>query len=473
MIRFRSKRLTAGLAVLTAGIIFAGGSICTFAASGTVTSPNVRVRAEASSSSTQISSLDSGDKVDIVDQTTDSQGYVWYRISVNGNEYGYVRSDLVEASGTVSSSDSDTQSESLPETSVTAVESQTATATTNATVRSGAGTNYDSIGSLANGDTVTVTGEATGTDSKKWYQVSFGSSGRTGFVRSDLVQIGQAADTGEATAEDPEAATEDPENPEAPADGEVQEGAEGEVVDENANTEIPVDTTVGNGEFSLAYKADETGTEVWYLYDNVEGTQVKLNDLLTYAAAGQQADQLKAQTDKLKVVMIIMAVIIAVLVLAVLLLVYKLRDFTYYEEEEPEESKSRKKSQYDDLPPQRNTRKSVDSDQIDQPRSKGRVVADSKRTERPERTVTPTRERKAAPMGTAESLLGADRSDRMDRKPAERRPVQPSQTRTEAPESSRTQAASRPQTSGRKPRNFLLEDDDFEFEFLDLDDDDK
>ncbi len=441
--------------VLTAGMFFISQPFSALAATGTVTSSNVKVRAEANTGSAQVSSLDSGDKVDIIDETTDSQGYVWYRIYVNGTEYGYVRSDLVSKSGDTSSTSTSTQKAALPETSVTAIESQAATVTVaSANVRSGAGTGYDTVGTVANGDTVTVTGEANGTDSKKWYQISFGSSGRTGFVRADLVQLGAAAPAADAEAgANEEGAVEE----EAGEGGEAVEGAEGEgaenaETDPNVNTEVPIDTTVGNGEFSLAYKDDGTGADTWYLYDNVEGTQVKLNDLLTYAASGQQADALKTQVGKLKIALIVMAVLIALLVLAVLLLVYKLRDYAYYEEEEVQEApKSRKKDNYDELPPQKPVRKPVEPKQTVAPKSNGRTVADSKR----------------APMGTAESLLGAERSERVARPASQPAPGRASESVSERP-------SRQPQTAGRsKPRNFLFEDDDFEFEFLNLDDEDK
>ncbi len=443
--------------VLTAGMFFISQPFSALAATGTVTSSNVKVRAEASTGSAQVSSLDSGDKVDIIDETTDSQGYVWYRIYVNGTEYGYVRSDLVSKSGDTTSTSTSTQKASLPETSVTAIESQAATVTVaSANVRSGAGTGYDTVGTVANGDTVTVTGEANGTDSKKWYQISFGTSGRTGFVRADLLQLG-----GAAPAEGTEGA-EGAENPEGVAEGEggeVVEGMEGEgaetaETDPNVNTEVPIDTTVGNGEFSLAYKDDGTGADTWYLYDNVEGTQVKLNDLLTYAASGQQAEALKTQVGKLKIALIVMAVLIALLVLAVLLLVYKLRDYAYYEEEEAQEApKSRRKDNYDELPPQKPARKTVEPKQQVAPKSSGRTVADSKR----------------APMGTAESLLGAsaDKSERVARPASQPAAARASEAAPERP-------ARQSQAAGRsKPRNFIFEDDDFEFEFLNLDDEDK
>ncbi|WP_026511182.1 SH3 domain-containing protein [Butyrivibrio sp. LC3010] len=456
--------------IMTAGVLAFGQPIVALAATGTVTSSNVKVRSEASTSSQQVSSLDSGDKVDIIDETTDSQGYVWYRIYVNGNEYGYIRSDLVSKSGETKSTDAGTASASLPETQVTAVAEQAATVSVeSANVRSGAGTGYTTVGTVKNGDGVTVTGEAQGTDSKKWYQIKFGESGRAGFVRADLLTMGAPA--AEAPADDPQGESGEmaPAEGEQPVEGEAVEGqpAEGEQPAEQPAAN-PVD--VGNGEFSLAYKDDGTGNQVWYLYDNVESTQVKLGDLLDYAKAGQQANALQEQVGKLKGALIGMAVVIAILVLGILLLVYKLRDAMYYEDEE-EEAAPQKKNKYDDLPKQKPAKRFFDKDENDEPKSLGRTVADSKRTTSPRRN---------APMGSAASLLQDDkparrpitpeRPERSERVSRAERPerVAPSRERNDAPRQVTPQAP-----TGRKSRNFLLDDEDFEFEFLDLDDEDR
>ena len=446
----------AAASVLTAGVLVFASPISALAATGTITSSNVKVRSEASTSSAQVSSLDSGDKVDIIDETTDSQGYVWYRIYINDSEFGYVRSDLVSKSGETKSTDAGTSNAAQPQTQVTAVAEQAATVTVaSANVRSGAGTGYSSVGTVKNGDAVTVTGEATGTDNNKWYQIKFGSSGRTGFVRSDLVQIGAPAPAeGEAAPAEGEAAP--AEGEEAPVEGEAAP-AEGE--EAPVEQPAPEPAVIGNGEFSLAYKDDGTGNEVWYLYDNVESTQVKLNDLLEYAKAGQQATALEAQIKKLKAAIIVMAVVIALAVLAILFLVYKLRDYMYYEEED--EGAAQKKNKFEELPPQRSANKTFDRTET-KPKSQGRTVADSKRPA----TSAPARK---APMGSAASLLSEDRPSSRTTTPEPRTErVTPTRDRAEAP---RPSAPSSP-AGGRKSRNFLLDDEDFEFEFLDLDDDD-
>ncbi|WP_408070535.1 SH3 domain-containing protein [Butyrivibrio sp. JL13D10] len=459
--------------VMTAGVLVFGQPIMALAATGTVTSSNVKVRSEASTSSQQVSSLDSGDKVDIIDETTDSQGYVWYRIYVNGQEYGYVRSDLISKSGETKSTDAGTSNAALPETQVTAVEEQPATVTVaSANVRSGAGTGYSTVGTVKNGDGVTVTGEATGTDNKKWYQIKFGDSGRTGFVRADLLQMGAPAP---AQTDDPQAGgemtTAEGEQPAEGAEGaeavEGEQPAESEPVAEQPAVDPSV---VGNGEFSLAYKDDGTGTETWYLYDNVESTQVKLNDLLDYAKAGQQAASLEGQIKKLRGGLIGMGIVIFLLVTAVLFLVFKLRDYMYYEDDE--EETNTKKNKYEDLPAQKPAKKLFDrnreKDEYEKPASAGRVVADSKKP-------ATSSVRRSAPMGTAASLLSDDRPSR--RPSSDSRVERPERAdRSERPAPSRERRVVEPEPApqtGRKSRNFLINDDDFEFEFLDLDDEDR
>ena len=119
-----------------------------------------------------------------------------YKIFVNKSEYGYVRADLVEKKGGSSSTTTTTTTStaSLPETQVTATEQKSAKVTSESVnVRKGAGTAYDSVGKVKKGDTVTITGEATGTDGKTWYQVTFGANSSTGFVRNDLVAISDGA----------------------------------------------------------------------------------------------------------------------------------------------------------------------------------------------------------------------------------------------------------------------------------------
>ena len=309
---------------------------------GTVTSSNVKVRSEASSSSTQISSLDTGDTVDIVDEATDSSGYVWYKIYVNKSTFGYVRSDLVTKSGSSSSSTStststtstststttDTSSStttttSLPATTVTSLAEQAATIIADsANVRAGAGTAYDTVGKVVKGDVVTITGEATGTDSKKWYQITFGSSNKVGFIRNDLLTIGTVAETTTTettttettTTENTDTATENA----SVSETDVVDGSEAS--SEEAPAEV-VEETVVNDDYSLEYSTDAEGNAVWYLYDKASDTYTPVADLEAAYQQVQNGETSSSSEGVSKVVVFILALIIAALVAIVFVLI--------------------------------------------------------------------------------------------------------------------------------------------------------
>lgn len=58
-----------------------------------------RIRLEASTSSTVLASVAGGSKVEICGKETGSDGYTWYKVYINGNTIGYIRSDLVTDTG--------------------------------------------------------------------------------------------------------------------------------------------------------------------------------------------------------------------------------------------------------------------------------------------------------------------------------------------------------------------------------------
>ena len=141
--------------------------------SATVTANSAKVRSETTTTSSVVGSLTKGNTIEILDETTDATGQVWYKVNVTGGT-GYVRSDLVSKSGTTAAAATATSTAAaqttpsvtatptasaatatstaatLPKTSVTTVNPLAATVSTSkANVRSGAGTAYSSVGSVA------------------------------------------------------------------------------------------------------------------------------------------------------------------------------------------------------------------------------------------------------------------------------------------------------------------------------------
>ncbi len=502
----KGKRFgTLMLSLCVSAVIFAAGSLQTFAyteTTGTVSQDNVKVRESASTTATQVSSLKIGDTIEIVDEATDASGYVWYKIRVNKSEYGYVRSDLVSKAGgssstttTSSTTEANASAASLPATTVTSTDQRTATAVDNCKVRSGAGTGYDQVGNLTKGDTVTITGEATGSDSKTWYQISYGTSGKTGFVRSDLVNVTEAAPVEVQEVAEPA----EGENPEG------QEGAEGENA-EVSEAEAPVQETaaqVGDGAFELKYEDD-----TWYLYDYEKEQRVQVRQLIEVA---EQVPSLTKQAGTYKTVIIGLAIAIAALIIGIIILVLKLRDSLYYEDEDEDEEydefasngrrnrseddeespRSRRKLQEEDEEeeetPRRAFRKNISEDRehSKQPRQErnaddkpvrgaSRRSSDEDRTVRPERNAEerPSRADRNSDDRQARHSRRDGNDERQDRRSEERasrriRQAQEEEDRASKPSRRDNSADESPR---RRAKNFIGDDDDFEFEFLDLDD---
>ncbi|MFZ7825991.1 SH3 domain-containing protein [Priestia sp. 40] len=131
----------------------------------TVTASTLNVRSGAGTSYASIGSVTKGQKLSVV-----SKSGSWYKINYNGRT-GYVSSDYVQASGTTTP----------PTESTTYI----VTAST-LNVRSGAGTNYASIGSVTKGQKLSVVSKR-----GSWYKINY--NGRTGYVSSDYVQASATA----------------------------------------------------------------------------------------------------------------------------------------------------------------------------------------------------------------------------------------------------------------------------------------
>ena len=344
-----TKRLSVGIRVVTAAaavavtFLFASSDI--FAA-GTckVGDGTCNIRSTSSTSGAKVTSVSEGTELTVESKTTGSDGNTWYKVSVNGST-GYIRADLVkDVSGDIpsessSSSSTDataTTTESSSTTSSQTTSSDTASADTtvssstvltakttdNVSVREGASTKTNKKASASNGTEVSVTGEATDSEGKLWYQVSYpsGDSTVTGFIRSDFLEV-------LTTAED------------------VQEE---EPVSEETEDEAEVTAAV-NKDYEVVYEANSEGIEEWYLYDHIKGTKQSINNI--YAVMEQSQEYAAADNKELKtmkIVVIAMAVVIVALIITVTILIFKLRDAQYddyeddyededYEEEEEEE----------------------------------------------------------------------------------------------------------------------------------------
>lgn len=420
--------LKAVCAVTTCMILAGSMSIGALADSkGTVTANDAKVRSDASTDSATLTKVNSGTEVTVSDEKTDGAGNVWYHVTLSDGTVGYIRSDLMS----VSASEPDTAGEaadanagaaeaaleggnvvngidvsaiSLPE-GVSAQDFQTATMTANpGKVRSDASTNDDIVATLEGGTDLVVAGSKLGSDSKTWYYVAFvdGGAQKTGYVRSDLVETGEVIVVS------------------APAPAEPAE-------EETPSEELAAPEV--NNDYELVYTDDGTGTNVWYLYNHIDNTREKLQELLDYAdSQANKSAEYTQKIQKFKILSIVLGALLALSIIALVVMIIKVVNSGYEYEDEEEEEEETYVSKRDSG---RRRRYEEDEDEEEE-----EVRKPSKPT-RSSRDAAPARE-------TRERDRDRERSTR--------------------------DSEAAPAQSKSKPKNFMLDDDDFEFEFLDVDD---
>jgi len=454
----------AGLAMAVA--VFSLASLASYAAEGKVTADTAKIRAEANTSSEVVGSTSQGKVIELLGAVKDSSGMTWYKVSVTGGGYGYIRSDLVSTNDTVpaiegtstQTTTQSTQSSQPAETVPTSIGEQQATikSETNVRIRSGASTQHSVVTSLPNGTEITLIGEASDSAGNKWYQLRCNYNGRDveGYVRSDLLTIGGAVE--ETPAE------------ETPTEGENAEGTEAPA-EEAPVEETPAETVPEHNDYQIVYTQNSEGEYEYYLYDNINGTRQKLAEILTVVDTAVASNQ--ALTDKVnqnKLIIIILAVIIVLLFAALTVLLFKLRDFYYeeYDEEEEEEEEE------EPVPVRRKVKRPVEEEEDDYvPVKKKKVQASSEQRPSAQGQRTSGQERKPSSQGQKSSAQG-QRTSAQGQKPAS----QGQKVRVKREDDAELYAAEKKapvkKTPARKPQNFLVDDDEFEFEFLNIDDKD-
>lgn len=309
--------------------VLAAGTAKVVASSG-------KIRAAADTGSDTVASVKKGDKLDVIASKKDGSGYTWYKVYVNDKDTGYIRADLVTVEGTISEektstsssestsesggnktvvgSNNSTETEKKEETTtevavVNVSETDVATAKANADVRvrKGAGTNFDVAGQAKKDTEVAVSGIASDSDGKNWYQVSFNEGDKTinGFIREDFLEILTYVEV-------------------------VEEEPVEEVVEEE-----PV---VENNDYHLSYMQNEAGEMDWYLFDNIHGTSQSLTQILNVVEQVKNSELEEAeQVSTMRLIVIALAVVVVILIVAVTILIFKLRDAYEYEYEDEDE----------------------------------------------------------------------------------------------------------------------------------------
>lgn len=470
--RAQTKRqivMTAAIIIAACAILFGKQFALTVLANSTgkVTSTTANVRASASTSSEAIASLSKGDTVDIKSQTNGTDGYVWYEITVDATRTGYIRSDLVEitdgttpaAGGTTTATTTTTTPTANPE-GVTVVETVSGTTIADVNVRADASTNSEIVAKAASGLTLSVTGTKLGTDGNTWYYLTFTKDGvsTTGYIRSDFVNLS----------------------------GELREPSTSGAPDPLPTTTETVQTTVQR-RWETQEQADG-----WFLLDYEQGRQYNIDNLFqTNETNSQLLQKQEGKIKSLRTGLIIVIILLVAVIAAAVFFFMKWKDLddrAAFAEAEKERAKriaghgeGRRPASEGRVQRTSRDREPVRRDGSERRRpAEGAARNPEARTgERPAR---PAGERRPVDVQKGQSSHTVRPSEPQERRaeapvreaaPREERPAAPAEAEAERrPHRPRPQADVPVKEHHRKPP-VDDDDDEFEFGFLNWDDDDK
>lgn len=421
-------------------------------------SGGANVRSSASASGSVLTSWEQNTIVSIRSQVQASDGYIWYEVWVDADNLGYVRSDLVEITDGTTPPTSTQVAPSNPETpaatgaqptvEVTAVNpiSATVQGSSSVRVRSDASTSNSSqiITTVGSGLALTVTGQATGTDGNIWYLVNFISNNTeiTGFIRSDFVAL-----SGDLTPyEEPQ---EEPQEP----------------VDVGDDTQVSPEPDISKP-YETMFQNDK-----WYLVLMDTETQdgYPIDELLAYAQGNSPVLQDLQGTIKSQKAAIVVLVILLVAALGgAAFLVFKIKDMmdsAYFNEVENETLRRRSAQGGQKAMQNAGTDKKPQGQRPGAPqRPAGAGQGQRPAGAPPQRT--PGAGQGKRPAGAPpQRPAGAGQGQRPTGAPKGQRPA-------EAGQGQRPAGAPQGQNPAKnQPKNFMADDDEFEFEFLNYDGD--
>ena len=396
------------LSIIAAGVLTVGCCVDAFASQAVVTGASIRIRSDASTSGTVVASGKNGQSYEIQETVSGADGYTWYKVKVDDNTIGYVRGDLVKVEGDDGTTTTiTTDNTENTATSLAATEADTMTPKT----------------AVINGNAAVNIRSGAGTGYAKVIALEAGT---------EIVVIGEATDESgkswyQLTCEaqnvegyiraDLVTITGEVESEETAGDGELpnDEYVEGEFEDAPAVEEVPE-----NNDYEIVYTTDDEGNYQYYLYDHVTNTRQKVQDLLSAVTnLNTSLEEANSSLATFKILTIVFAALALIFLILFIIFLIKSRSEgeEYYFEDDDDEDDDDEDDEDDD---------DDDDDEDDGQKASPRV-----RTQRSSASRVSERE-----------------------------------SRTRSLKSETTQTTRRP----RKPTNFLADDDEFEFEFLNMND---
>lgn len=418
MRRLLNKKMYIILGVLCCVILWMQLGINSFAftrTTGEVTGSSVKVRASASTNSEMVASLKAGDKLDVTDAVNGTDGKVWYKILVNATDSGYVRSDFVTLATGPQEPSSTVTTTPTPQEPSTNTEVGVVTPME---MQSGhTSTNNVKVRQEA----TTSSAEVARVNQDRIFNITGSAKDADGKVWYQISYIDDGKGIyGFIRSDLVTLVASEQEQPEE----ELQE----EIIpvidpDEQTEPEEPVPTT----NYEAVYTEDENGQYVWYLYDRTAGQRYKIDQLLKINDTDKkEIEELSDANFGLKIGLIISICLLVMLIVAVVFYLLKMHD------EEEQAVPYRRQA-----PIRNNTQ--TRSNQATRTNSNVRPQTLGKMQEPPAK--------KTQSEATARTVA--------------KQPVPPANAKPQQ------------QKTSWKAKNFLDDNDEFEFGFLDFDDDDE
>jgi len=448
--------------VLCLGILadpFASVSYAQGQAKVVVRSANIRQSADANS--TILGSAAQGSTVTVNGQTTDAAGTVWYQVFVNADTLGYIRSDLVELVDENAAGAPDDSAAPTAEVTEVHPMSASVSGSESVRVRSDASTGSQIVAQARNGLEITVSGYANGTDNRLWYRVNFIADGSevVGFIRSDYVTLsGELVDVTDES------------QPSAGDEGQSQE---------------PEDTQ--EPQVDMKDWDTEYDGEKWILIDYVKAERWDINNIFETVKNNQLVLEELQEENETQTIIIILLVILAIamggFIAALVFKIKDMRDSAYVAQVERETMRRRSA----DRPVQdKKVMHTVGADK--KPGQGGQRPTGARPTgSKPSGAPAQGGQRPAGARPAGSKPAGASGQGGQHsagNKPTGNKPSGASGQGSQRPAGAPTQGSrpantSKPQQNpkeqnpGWKSKNFMTEDDEFEFEFLNWDGDDE
>ena len=441
------------LAVFAAAFMLFTVSFPCFAAEGTITAPSAKIRKSASTTSEHVGSALSGEKYTITGQESGADGYTWYKVTFEENKSGYIRADLISVSGSVPAVEQPATYN--PTVTITDITPVTAKITgSSVRVRPDAAASGGVVTAVSRDTVITIDGMATGSDNKTWYRVNCTIDGKAilGFVREDFLSV----------------------------QGEVVTPSQGEAPTEQAPQEEPQDVPVEEPVATPEPKMYDTVCEgdKWYLLNNESNEKYVIDDV--FAAVNTNRDlaiKYEKTAKSQKGFIWALSILLLLSLGAVAFLVWKLKDMldeAYFNQVEKKTLRDREGA----------PKKVMHT--VGQERATGQQTGRPVQGQRPPQGQgqrPPQGQGQRPPQGQGQRPPQGQ-SQRSGQRPAGegvRRPAGAPMATKPVPQRSEEngvkrqtpvgQQATQPakQPKGFQPKNFMADDDEFEFEFLNWD----